>query len=236
MNAVIIEHDAAAGRTTRAPTIPDLTLPQFVLGDAQRRGSKRALVNAATGHQLSYAGLADAVRETGAGLSARGVCPGDVLALCAPNSIEFAVAWYAATAIGAIVTGDIVTADQAGWFYVTDRVKELIKYKGYQVAPAELEAVLLTHPAVADAAVVRRTDELAGEIPRAFVVLRAPASAQELMAWVAGRVASYKRVRQVEFIDSIPKSPSGKILRRLLVELDASAGSQTGSGDGGHDN
>jgi acyl-CoA synthetase (AMP-forming)/AMP-acid ligase II len=540
MNAVIIERDAAAGRARPVPAIPDLTLPQFVLGAAYRRGSKRALVDAATGHELSYAELAGAVRETGAGLSAHGLRPGDVLALCAPNCIEFAVAWYAASSIGAVVTtvnplctgdeisrqlrqtgarwlvatagmveqklsavmaetaitetfvigvptaggtpfgslradaspwaaavsasdvallpsssgttglpksvvlthrnlvaslsqtrlahqvteddvviaalplfhiyglqitlnlallggatvvilprfeleaflravqdhgiteaavvppillglanagvvedydlsslrllisaaaplgaglaracarrlgcrvrqaygmtevsggthvapddgpdrpdsvgpplpgvecrivdpgtgadlrpgepgellvrtagamrgylgdprataatidpggwvhtGDIVRADSDGWFYVTDRVKELIKYKGYQVAPAELEAVLLTHPAVADAAVVRRPDALAGEIPKAFVVLRAPASAQELMAWVAGRVASYKRVRQVEFIDSIPKSPAGKILRRLLVERDPSAEGQAGSGDGGHDN
>ena len=540
MNAVIIERDAAAGRALPAPAIPDLTLPQFVLGAADRRGAKRALVDAATGHELSYTGLAVAVRESAAGLSARGVRPGDVLALCAPNCIEFAVACYAATSIGAVVTtvnplctgdeisrqlrqtgarwlvatsgpveqklravipgtaivetfviggpaagtipfgslraagsapagpvspsdvallptssgttgwpksvelthrnlvaslcqtrlahpvaeddvviaalplfhiyglqitlnlsllagatvvilprfelaaflraiqdhgvtsaavvppmilglaaagivddydlstlrlvtsaaaplgadlaracarrlgcrvrqaygmtevsggthvapdagpdrpdsvgpplpgvecrivdpgtgadlrpgepgellvrtagamrgylgdprataatidpggwvhtGDIVRADSDGWFYVTDRVKELIKYKGYQVAPAELEAILLTHPAVADAAVVRRPDALAGEIPKAFVVLRAPASAQELMAWVAGRVASYKRVRQVEFIDSIPRSPAGKILRRLLVERDASVDSRTGSGDGGHDN
>jgi acyl-CoA synthetase (AMP-forming)/AMP-acid ligase II len=540
MNAGIIERDAAAGRTLWAAAIPDLTLPQFVLGAAYRRGSKRALVDAATGHELSYAELADAVQEVGAGLSARGMRPGDVLALCAPNCIEFAVAWYAATSIGAIVTtvnpqctgdeisrqlrqagarwlvataglveqklravipgtaivetfvigervvgaipfetlratahtpaapvsasdvaflpsssgttglaksvelthrnlvaslcqtwlvhqvteddvviaalplfhiyglqitlnlallagatvvilprfeleaflcavqdhcitraevvppmvlgfvtadvvddydlstlrlltsaaaplgadlaracagrlgcrvkqaygmtelsggthiapdagpdrpdsigpalpgvecrvvdpgtgadlcpgepgellvrtagamrgylgnpgataatidpdgwvhtGDVVTADEDGWFYVTDRVKELIKYKGYQVAPAELEAILLTHSAVADAAVVRRHDELAGEVPKAFVVLRAPASAQELMAWVAERVARYKRVRHVEFTDSIPKSPSGKILRRLLVEQDASAGSQTGSGDDGHEN
>ena len=540
MNAVVIERDAAAGRTLPAPAIPDLTLPQFVLAAADRRGSKRALVDAATGHELSYAGLAVAVRESAAGLSARGVRPGDVLALCAPNCIEFAVAWYAATSIGAVVTtvnplctgdeisrqlrqtgarwlvatsgpveqklravirgtaivetfvigepaagtipfgslraarsapagpvsasdvallptssgttglpksvelthrnlvaslcqtrlahpvaeddvviaalplfhiyglqitlnlpllagatvvilprfelaaflraiqdhgvtsaavvppmilglaaagvvddydlstlrlvtsaaaplgadlaracarrlgcrvrqaygmtevsggthiapdagpdrpdsvgpplpgvecrivdpgtgadlrpgqpgellvrtagamrgylgdpqataatidpggwihtGDIVRADADGWFYVTDRVKELIKYKGYQVAPAELEAILLTHQAVADAAVVRRPDALAGEIPKAFIVLRAPASAQELMAWVAGRVASYKRVRQVEFIDSIPKSPAGKILRRLLVERDASVDSQAGSGDRGHDN
>ena len=539
MNTGIIERDAAAGRTRPAPLIPDLTLPQFVLAAADRRGSKRALVDASTGRELSYAELADAVRQAGAGLSARGVRPGDVLALCAPNCIEFAVAWYAATSIGAIVTtvnpqytqdeisrqlrqtgarwlvatsglfeqklsaviaetaivrtfviggraagtipfeslrastpapaapvsasdlallptssgttglpksvelthrnlvanlcqtrlahrvteddvvivalplfhlyglqvtlnlallagatvvilprfeldaflralqdhrvtraevvppmvlglanadvvddydlsslrlltcaaaplgadlaracarrlgcrvkqgygmtevsgashfapdtgpdrpdsvgpalpgvecriidpgtgadlrpgepgellvrtagamrgylgnpgataatidpggwvhtGDIVRAGEDGWFYVTDRVKELIKYKGYQVAPAELEAVLLTHPAVADAAVVRRTDELAGEIPKAFVVLRAPASPRELMAWVAERVAGYKRVRQVEFIDSIPKSPSGKILRRLLAERDASAGTHTGSGDGGHD-
>jgi len=542
MNAVIIERDTAAGRVLPAPAIPDLTLPQFVLGAADRRGSKRALVDAATGQELSYAGLAGAVRETGAGLSARGVRPGDVLALCAPNCIEFAVAWYAATSIGATVTtvnplctadeisrqlrqtgarwlvatsglveqklpaavagtaivetfvigepvagaapfgslraaaptpapptpaapvcasdvallptssgttglpksvelthrnlvaslgqtrlalpvteddvviaalplfhiyglqitlnlpllagatvvilprfelaaflravqdhgiteaavvppmilglvnadvvddydlstlrlivsaaaplgadlaracarrlgcrvrqaygmtevsggthiapgtgpdrpgsvgpalpgvecrivdpgtgaglppgepgellvrtagamrgylgdpgataatidpggwvhtGDIVTADEAGWFYVTDRVKELIKYKGYQVAPAELEAVLLAHPAVADVAVVRGQDALAGEIPKAFVVLRAPASAQELMAWVAGRVAGYKRVRQVEFIDSIPKSPAGKILRRLLTDREAGAGGPNGSGADG---
>jgi len=539
MNAVIIERDAAARRALPAHRIPDLTLPKFVLGAAYRRGSKRALVDAATGHELSYAGLAEAVRETGAGLSARGVRTGDVLALCTPNCIEFAVAWYAATSIGAIVTtvnplytgdeisrqlrqtgarwlvatsglveqklgaviggtaivetfvigepvagttpfgslrtagsapagpvsasdvallptssgttglpksvvlthrnlvaslgqtwlahqvteddvviaalplfhiyglqltlnlpllagatvvilprfeleaflravqdhaitraevvppvvlglatadvvgdydlstlrlltsaaaplgadlaractrrlgcrvkqaygmtevsggthiapetgpdrpdsvgpalpgvecrivdpgtgadlppgepgellvrtagamrgylgnpeataatidpdgwvhtGDIVTTDEDGWFYVTDRAKELIKYKGYQVAPAELEAVLLTHPAVADVAVIRRPDAQAGEVPKAFVVLQAPASAQELMAWVTGRVASYKRVRQVEFIDSIPKSPTGKILRRLLVERDASTGGRAGSGDGGHD-
>jgi acyl-coenzyme A synthetase/AMP-(fatty) acid ligase len=103
------------------------------------------------------------------------------------------------------------------------------------VAPAELEAILVAHPAVADAAVVRTPDAQAGEVPKAFVVLRAPASAQELMAWVAGRVASYKRVRQVEFIDSIPKSPAGKILRRLLAERDASADSRAGTGDGGRD-
>jgi acyl-CoA synthetase (AMP-forming)/AMP-acid ligase II len=124
-------------------------------------------------------------------------------------------------AAGWVHTGDIVTADQDGWFYVADRVKELIKYKGYQVAPAELEAVLLTHPAVADAAVVRKPDAMAGEVPKAFVVLKAPATAQELMAWVAERVAGYKRIREVEFTHSIPRSPAGKILRRLLVEQDA---------------
>jgi non-ribosomal peptide synthetase component F len=103
MTTAMIERDGA-GQTLPAPAIPDLTLPQFVLGAAYRRGSKRALVDAATGQEVSYAGLADAVREVGAGLSARGMRPGDVLALCAPNSIEFAVAWYAAASIGAIVT------------------------------------------------------------------------------------------------------------------------------------
>jgi hypothetical protein len=90
--------------------------------------------------------------------------------------------------------------------------------------------------AVADAAVVRKLDAMAGEVPKAFVVLKAPVTAQELMAWVAERVAGYKRVRQVEFTDSIPRSPAGKILRRLLVEHDATAASQVGSGDDGHGN
>lgn len=382
MTAVITEGGAAAGRTPRAPDIPDLTLPEFVLGAAYQHGGKRALVDAATGQELSYAKLAVAVRDVGAGLSARGIRPGDALALCTPNCLEFAVTWFAATSAGAIVTtlnplcteeeisrqlrqtgarwlvataglieqklgavvggtaiaetfvigegvagttpfgslratagapaarlgcrvkqaygmtevsggthiapddgldrpesigpalpgvecrvvepgagtdlgpdepgellvrtagvmrgylgdqqataatidadgwlhtGDIVTVDKDGWFYVTDRVKELIKYKAYQVAPAELEALLLTHPAVADAAVVRKRDALAGEVPKAFVVLRAPASADELMAWVGERLAGYKRVRQIEFTDHIPRSPAGKILRRLLVERD----------------
>jgi len=90
-----------AGQTLPAPAVPDLTLPQFVLGAAFRRGSKPALVDAATGQEISYADLADAVREVGAGLSARGLRPGDVLALCAQNSIEFVVAWFAAASIGA---------------------------------------------------------------------------------------------------------------------------------------
>jgi acyl-CoA synthetase (AMP-forming)/AMP-acid ligase II len=116
-------------------------------------------------------------------------------------------------------SGDIGHADEDGDFFIVDRLKELIKYKGMQVPPAELEAVLLSHPAVADAAVVPLKDEEAGEIPRAFVVLKAPASADELMDYVAQRVASCKKVRRVDFIEAIPKSPSGKILRRLLRDL-----------------
>jgi acyl-CoA synthetase (AMP-forming)/AMP-acid ligase II len=120
-------------------------------------------------------------------------------------------------------TGDVGYVDEDGWFFVVDRTKELIKYKGMQVAPAELEALLLTHPAVLDVAVVRRPDEEAGEIPKAFVVLKRDAESQvttgeDLMAWVAERVAPHKRVRLVEFVEQIPKSPSGKILRRLLVD------------------
>jgi acyl-CoA synthetase (AMP-forming)/AMP-acid ligase II len=121
---------------------------------------------------------------------------------------------------GWLHTGDIGYIDQDGFLYVVDRLKELIKYKGLQVPPAELEAVLVSHPAVADAAVIPSPDEEAGEVPKAFVVLKpqASVSAEDLMSHVGGRVAPHKRVRRLEFIDQIPKSPSGKILRRLLVE------------------
>jgi len=119
---------------------------------------------------------------------------------------------------GWLHTGDIGHADADGDFYVVDRLKELIKYKGYQVPPAELEAILLTHPAVADAAVIASPDADAGEVPKAFVVLKAPATPEELMQFVAQRVAPHKKIRLVETIDEIPKSASGKILRRKLVE------------------
>lgn len=122
------------------------------------------------------------------------------------------------TSDGWFKTGDVAVVDELGWYKIVDRVKELIKYKGLQVAPAELEALLLGHPAIADAAVIPVPDPDAGEIPKAFVVLRAPLTADQVMAFIAERVSSYKKVRQVEFVDAIPKSPSGKILRRVLVE------------------
>ena len=119
---------------------------------------------------------------------------------------------------GWLRSGDIGYADGDGYFYVIDRVKELIKYNGYQVPPAELESILLTHPDVADAAVVAAPDAEAGEIPVAFVVSApgATANADALMEFVAGQVAPFKKVRKVVFAPSIPKSPSGKILRRVL--------------------
>jgi acyl-CoA synthetase (AMP-forming)/AMP-acid ligase II len=121
---------------------------------------------------------------------------------------------------GWLHTGDIGHVDADGHLYIVDRLKELIKYKGFQVAPAELEALLLTHPAVADAAVVGRPDPEAGELPVGFVVLKAgfEAPAAEIMAWVAGQTASYKHLRALYFIEAVPKSPSGKILRRVLKE------------------
>jgi acyl-coenzyme A synthetase/AMP-(fatty) acid ligase len=90
--------------------------------------------------------------------------------------------------------------DEHGWFAIVDRVKELIKYKGLQVAPAELEAVLLANPAIADAAVIPVPDDDAGEVPKAFIVQRAPITAERVMAFVAERVSPYKKVRVVEFV------------------------------------
>ena len=123
-------------------------------------------------------------------------------------------------------TGDIAYVDDDGHFFIVDRAKELIKYKGFQVPPAELEALLLTHEAVADAAVIPCPDEEAGEVPKAFVVLRGEATAKELMEFVEQRVAPHKKLRFVEFIDKIPKSPSGKILRRLLVQAEREKGTE----------
>ncbi|HXM58396.1 MAG TPA: AMP-binding protein [Candidatus Dormibacteraeota bacterium] len=123
-------------------------------------------------------------------------------------------------------TGDIGHVDEEDRWYIVDRLKELIKYKGFQVAPAELEALLLSHPAIADAAVIGVPDLEAGESPKGFVVLKDPAAAggttpDEIMAFVAERVAPHKKLRLVEIVDEIPKSASGKILRRLLREQEA---------------
>ena len=122
---------------------------------------------------------------------------------------------------GWLHSGDIAIVDEDGWFQIVDRLKELIKYKGFQVAPAELEAILITHPQVADCAVIGVPDEEAGELPKAFVV---PASddldTAALTAFVAEQVAPHKRVRAIELVAEIPKSPSGKILRRLLRDRD----------------
>ena len=115
-------------------------------------------------------------------------------------------------------TGDIGYADDDDYFFIVDRVKELIKYKGFQVAPAELEGMLLQHAAVADAAVVPSPDEEAGEVPKAFIVLKGETSAEEIMEFVNARVAPHKKIRKVEVIEQIPKSAAGKILRRVLVE------------------
>ena len=124
---------------------------------------------------------------------------------------------------GWLHTGDIARFDTDGNLFLLDRAKELIKVKGFQVAPAELEAVLRSHPAVADAAVIPVPDERAGEVPKAYVVPAQQVTPQELIDYVAARVAPHKRIHQVAFTEAIPTSPSGKTLRRLLIAGEAFA-------------
>jgi acyl-CoA synthetase (AMP-forming)/AMP-acid ligase II len=119
---------------------------------------------------------------------------------------------------GWLHTGDVAVVDEDGYFSIVDRVKELIKFKGFQVAPAELEALIISHEHVADVAVIPLPDEEAGEVPKAFVVKAGDISEDDVKAFVKERVSSYKQVREVEFVEEIPKSASGKILRRVLVD------------------
>ena len=130
---------------------------------------------------------------------------------------------------GWLRTGDVAVADKDGYLYIVDRIKELVKYKGHQVAPAELEALLLSHPSVADAAVIGVPNEAAGELPRAYIVLkpdieRQPgdtdkSAAEVVRQFVDGQVNPYMRLRGgVVVMDEIPKSASGKLLRRVLVD------------------
>ncbi|KAI4366917.1 hypothetical protein MLD38_022718 [Melastoma candidum] len=122
------------------------------------------------------------------------------------------------TADGWLKTGDLCYIDEEGFLYVVDRLKELIKYKGYQVAPAELEQLLQSHPEIADAAVVPFPDEEAGEIPMAFVARQAGSNLNEagVIKFIEKQVAPYKKVRKVEFVSGIPRSAAGKILRKEL--------------------
>lgn len=124
---------------------------------------------------------------------------------------------------GYFKTGDVGYQDQEGNFFITDRLKELIKYNGFQVPPAELEGLLASHPSINDVAVIGVYDKSqATEVPRAYVVLKPgiqgdKTTETEIMEWLSARVASYKRLRGgVRFVEMVPKSPSGKILRRLL--------------------
>ncbi len=119
---------------------------------------------------------------------------------------------------GWLYTGDLAMMDEEGYFYIVDRKKEIIKYKGYTVAPAEVEAVLYEHPAVKECAVVGEPDALAGELPKAYVVLNDghTLAEEELIKFCEQRVAPYKKIRRVEFIQEIPKTQVGKVLRRVL--------------------
>lgn len=123
---------------------------------------------------------------------------------------------------GWLYSGDIGHIDADGYLYIVDRKKEMIKYKAFSIAPAEIEAALLEHPAILEAAVIGVPDDEAGEVPKGFVVLRSgqQATAEEITVFVNGKLAGYKKLHYVEFIDAIPKVPSGKILRRELKELE----------------
>jgi long-chain acyl-CoA synthetase len=121
---------------------------------------------------------------------------------------------------GWLYTGDIGKMDENGYFYITDRKKDLIKYKDYSVYPREIEDVLYEHPAVKLCAVVGKPEPIVGEIPKAFVVLKegAKATEAEIMAFVKEKVAPYKAIREAEFRKELPISSAGKVLRRVLQE------------------
>ena len=124
---------------------------------------------------------------------------------------------------GWLHTGDLGYVDEAARITLTGRLKELIKVRGYQVAPAELEAVLTSHPAIADACVVGVPDEAAGERPKAWVVTCAPVDEAELHAYVEERVAPYKKLVAIEPTDELPRTMTGKLLRRVLLERERTA-------------
>jgi long-chain acyl-CoA synthetase len=121
---------------------------------------------------------------------------------------------------GWLYTGDIGHVDADGYTYIVDRKKEMIKYKGFGIAPAELESLLMEHPAVMDSAVIGVPDDEAGELPKGYVVLRQghTATPDEILAFANGKLAGYKKIHMIEFISAIPKVASGKILRRELRE------------------
>jgi long-chain acyl-CoA synthetase len=156
--------------------------------------------------------------------------PGEVGEICVQGPQVMQGYWKAPEASAAALrdgwlhTGDIGYVDERGYTFVQDRKKEMIKYKGFGIAPAEVEALLLEHPGVADCAVIGKAHPEAGEIPKAFVVRRTGHSeltAEDVMAFARSRLAGYKTPGEVEFVEAIPKNPSGKILRRILKERES---------------
>ncbi|MGV9251672.1 4-coumarate--CoA ligase family protein [Streptomyces sp. NPDC003697] len=193
--------------------------------DAMRDAPAGTVGKLIAGTEMRIVSLTDPGKDLGPGE------PGEIL-IRGPQVMKGYLGRPDATAAmidtdGWLHTGDVGHVDGEGWLFVVDRVKELIKYKGFQVAPAELEALLLTHPGIADAAVIGVPDGDGNEVPQACVVRRPGAvglGAAEVMTYVAERVAPYKRVRRVVFVDAVPRAASGKILRREL--RDARAGRQ----------
>ncbi|EMS45325.1 putative 4-coumarate--CoA ligase 2 [Triticum urartu] len=194
-------------------------------------------------------------RKAAAALHRLGVGHGDRVMILLQNCVEFAVAFFGASFLGAhdlssirivlsgaaplgkelqdalrgrlpqaifgqgwLHTGDVGYVDDDDEVFIVDRVKELIKFKGFQVPPAELEALLIAHPSIADAAVVPQKDDAAGEVPVAFVVRAADSDIAEeaIKEFVSKQVVFYKRLHKVYFTHAIPKSASGKILRKEL--------------------
>ena len=158
--------------------------------------------------------------------------PGEIGEICIRGPQIMRGYWRAPEATAAALrdgwyySGDIGYVDERGYLYIRDRKKEMIKFKGFGIAPAEIEALLVEHPAVADAAVIGKPHPEAGEIPKAFVVRKKGQNltANDVVAFVKGRLANYKVPREVEFVDAIPKTPSGKILRRVLKEQELARG------------
>jgi len=156
----------------------------------------------------------------------RVLAPGEIGEICIRGPQIMQGYWKAPEATAAALrdgwyySGDIGCVDERGYLYIRDRKKEMIKFKGFGIAPAEIESLLLEHPAIADAAVIGKPHPEAGEIPKAFVVRKPgqPLTAADVVAFVKGRLANYKVPGEVEFVDAIPKTPSGKILRRVLKE------------------
>lgn len=153
--------------------------------------------------------------------------PGEVGEICIRGPQVMQGYWNAPEATAATIrdgwlyTGDIGYVDARGYTFIQDRKKEMIKYKGFGIAPAEIEALLFEHPGVADVAVIGKPDPEAGEVPKAFVVRKAghdTLTAEALTAFAKGRLAGYKTIHEIEFVQAIPKTPSGKILRRVLKE------------------
>jgi acyl-CoA synthetase (AMP-forming)/AMP-acid ligase II len=236
---VLVVPPPVMGALAAAPAHHDLSSVELVLSGGAPLSAERheavaarlphAAVGQGYGLTETSVGVAVADRDTGSAPGSVGralpetelrVVDGELWARGPQNTAGYLGRPNATAALidqdGWLHTGDAGRIDADGNVWIVDRLKELIKVNGHQVAPAELEALLATHPLVADAAVVGGPDPERGEIPVAMVVARDELDPEALMTWVAERVAPYKRIREVRLVDAIPRTPAGKILRRLL--------------------